>query len=56
MTSMKTKEVKVATCEHCGYEWAVRAERPRQCPNCKRQINYEDGKINQTVPTVRDRR
>ena len=32
------KEMK---CELCGYEWISRTEKPRQCPNCKRQIKYE---------------
>ena len=26
-------------CEKCGYKWESRVEKPRQCPNCKRQIN-----------------
>ncbi|MEK6878102.1 MAG: hypothetical protein AABY22_00760 [Nanoarchaeota archaeon] len=27
-------------CENCKYQWFARVEKPRQCPNCKRQINY----------------
>lgn len=25
-------------CEYCNYQWIKRVEKPRQCPNCKRQI------------------
>lgn len=25
-------------CKKCNYEWFARKEKPRQCPNCKRQI------------------
>lgn len=28
-------------CKKCNYEWTPRKEKPRQCPNCKRQIKYE---------------
>ncbi len=28
-------------CKHCFYEWVSRVKKPRQCPNCKRQIKYE---------------
>lgn len=28
------------TCEKCNYKWTPRKEKPRQCPNCKRQIKY----------------
>lgn len=35
---MKTKK---QTCEKCKYEWYPRKEKPRQCPNCKRQIKYK---------------
>ncbi len=27
-------------CENCKYKWFSRVEKPRQCPNCKRQIKY----------------
>lgn len=27
-------------CAVCGYIWEARKEKPRQCPNCKRQIVY----------------
>lgn len=27
-------------CEVCNYAWFVRKQKPRQCPNCKRQIKY----------------
>ena len=45
---MKTKtliEKKLPTdslknCMKCGYTWLPRKEKPRQCPNCKRQIKY----------------
>lgn len=29
------------TCEKCLYTWYARKPKPRQCPNCKRQIKYE---------------
>ena len=32
------------TCKKCSYKWVSRIVKPRQCPNCKRQIKYE--KIN----------
>lgn len=28
-------------CEKCKYKWIARVEKPKQCPNCKRQIIYE---------------
>ena len=28
-------------CEFCGYDWLAKKEKPRQCPNCKRQIKYK---------------
>ncbi len=27
-------------CKKCNYSWKSRVEKPRQCPNCKRQIKY----------------
>jgi len=27
-------------CQKCSYKWNARVENPRQCPNCKRQLNY----------------
>ncbi len=35
MNSMKQE------CKKCGYKWDSRKEKPRQCPNCKRQIKYD---------------
>lgn len=33
-------------CARCKYEWEARKEKPRACPNCKRQIDYtKKGKI-----------
>lgn len=29
-------------CKKCGYQWFARVDKPRQCPNCKRQIKYEN--------------
>ena len=31
---------KLQCCKICGYSWVARKEKPRQCPNCKRQIKY----------------
>jgi predicted Zn-ribbon and HTH transcriptional regulator len=28
-------------CVICDYQWFSRVDKPRQCPNCKRQIKYE---------------
>ena len=39
---MKTK-IKTLTekkCSKCNYTWFARVDKPRQCPNCKRQIKY----------------
>ena len=32
---------KIRCCKSCGYSWVSRVVKPRQCPNCKRQIKYE---------------
>ena len=40
MEIIKTKVV-YNTCKKCDYKWVSRVEKPRQCPNCKRQIKYE---------------
>lgn len=29
-------------CKKCNYVWFARTEKPRQCPNCKKQIKYDD--------------
>ncbi len=31
-------------CKKCDYKWFARVEKPKQCPNCKRQIKYEISK------------
>ena len=28
-------------CVKCGYEWAPRVEKPKQCPRCKQYIVYD---------------
>ena len=28
-------------CKKCNYVWFARTEKPRQCPNCKKQIKYD---------------
>ena len=28
-------------CKKCGYKWIPRVKLSKQCPNCKRQINYK---------------
>ena len=38
---MKKNKEKVCVCIICGYSWKSRVEKPRQCPNCKRQIQYD---------------
>jgi predicted Zn-ribbon and HTH transcriptional regulator len=40
MQKLKSKIIQKNKCESCGYEWFPRVEKPRQCPNCKRQIKY----------------
>lgn len=32
---------KKQSCKKCRYTWTSRKEKPRQCPNCKRQIKYK---------------
>jgi len=34
------KKQETQKCKKCLYEWISRKEKPRQCPNCKRQIKY----------------
>lgn len=41
ITKMKTKTLTEKKCEKCNYTWFAKVEKPRQCPNCKRQIRYE---------------
>ena len=39
-TNPKLKAFDGQECEKCEYQWYPRKEKPRQCPNCKRQIKY----------------
>lgn len=32
-------------CTPCGYKWFTRVLLPKQCPNCKRQIRYQNKKV-----------
>lgn len=36
------KDKNICVCIVCGYTWKSRVKKPRQCPNCKRQIKYEE--------------
>tara|TARA_Y100000034_G_C6896803_1_gene413643 strand:+ start:1872 stop:1994 length:123 start_codon:yes stop_codon:yes gene_type:complete len=27
-------------CHHCGYKWESRKDKPKECPRCKRRIDY----------------
>ena len=41
---MKTKKkiiLRKRECKNCRYVWFPIVEKPKQCPNCKRQIKYE---------------
>lgn len=29
-------------CAKCKYLWFAKKKEPRQCPNCKRQIKYDN--------------
>ena len=31
-------------CDVCGYEWDSRKDVPKQCPKCKRYLNYTEEK------------
>ena len=33
-------EINPMVCAGCKYVWLSRKLKPRQCPNCKRQIKY----------------
>lgn len=32
----------IRECPTCEYVYTCRVKNPRQCPNCKRQIKYEN--------------
>jgi rubrerythrin len=40
-TNPKLKSFDGQECKKCEYQWYPRKEKPRQCPNCKRQIKYK---------------
>lgn len=27
-------------CKYCGYEWTPRVKDPKECPRCKRRLDY----------------
>lgn len=27
-------------CPYCGYEWSPRVNKPKECPRCKRRLDY----------------
>lgn len=40
---MKQEAIKMfneQVCDRCKYQWFARTPKPRQCPNCKKQIKY----------------
>jgi len=30
-------------CSYCEYEWVSRKENPKECPRCKRRMDYPGG-------------